>query len=173
MNTQELGHQLEDVTADFLQLLEAVPQEYMNTIPFEGSWTVGQVANHIFKSDSYVLKSLRGPTKDIHREAGEKIEETKKVFLDFTKKLKSPKQIVPENKTYFKEELLTDLKKTRGEINQSIESLDLTVVCADPVLGDMTRLEIIHFVIYHTQRHIHQLRNITKEISILAKANQT
>ena len=38
-----------------------------------------------------------------------------------------------------------------------------------PVFGEITKLELLHFVLYHTQRHIHQLKKILAAISNLSK----
>ena len=32
-----------------------------------------------------------------------------------------------------------------------------------PPIGELTKLELLHFVLYHTQRHIQQLKNILQK----------
>ena len=74
-------------------------------MPFEGSWTAGQVAQHILLSSSSV-EVLRGPVKKTKRAPDEGIENLRSIFLDFDTKLESPEFIMPQNKVYDKEELL-------------------------------------------------------------------
>ena len=33
-----------------------------------------------------------------------------------------------------------------------------------PPIGEITKLEVLYFVLYHTQRHIHQLKNVIRHI---------
>ncbi len=88
-------------------------------------------------------------------------------FLDFTIKMKSPDFIVPADKNYKKDELLKILENFRLKINLAIETLDLAKTCLAfelPVLGFLTGLESIYFILYHTQRHIQQLKNIYQKL---------
>ena len=155
--------ELEAVTAELLEVLSTFDQAALNTIPFAGSWTAAQVAEHILKSDQGVLKTLHGRVKPTERPPDAGLEGLKATFLNFTTKLKSPEFILPSPAAQNKETLLQSLQSTRSSISRAADTLDLTQTCLDmPVLGEITRLELIHFVIYHTQRHIHQLRNISK-----------
>jgi hypothetical protein len=46
------------------------------------------------------------------------------------------------------------------------ESMDLSLTCTDfpfPTLGEFTRWEWITFIIYHTKKHIFQIKNIYKK----------
>lgn len=158
--SEEILREADEVTEELLQLISSFSQEQLNQIPFEKSWTAGQVAEHLHRSDLLMVKALFGLVRPARRQPDQEVEKLKKIFLDFNTKLSSPAEIVPPDTVYKKENLLNDLKATRGRIREAIVNLDLTPICWVPPLGEITRLEIIHFVIYHTQRHIHQLRNI-------------
>ena len=161
---KELLIEFESVTKEFMDLISSFSQEQINTIPFEGSWTAAQVAEHIIKSDTGMIKILYGPTKQTTRQPDENIESLKAQFLDFTTKLESPKFIIPASVAYDKETLLNSLRRTRIKINEAIKTLDAGATCPGPVLGELTRLEIFNFIIFHTQRHIHQLKNIFQKV---------
>jgi hypothetical protein len=163
MNKQGLQQQLDDVTSEFLQLLSGFSQQQLDQAPARG-WTAGQVGNHVWKSDHYVLKLLNEEGRPNDRDPAKEIEGLKKVFLDFTTKLESPPAIIPDNASFEKNALVQDLQTTRGQISQAIETSDLSSICSDPVLSEMTKLELIHFVLYHTQRHTRQLNNIYQEL---------
>jgi hypothetical protein len=69
---------------------------------------------------------------------------------------------------YDKDEMIRGLKKIKADIASAIGNSDLTKTCmafAFPVLGNLTRYEAANFVIIHTTRHIHQLKNICKELN--------
>ena len=97
------------------------------------------------------------------REPDEMIDKIKADFLNFEKEMKSPDFIVPEDEVYNKKELIDSLEKIKTEISKTAQNSDLTKICLSfefPVLGHLTGLETLSFVIYHTQRHVHQLKKI-------------
>ena len=76
----------------------------------------------------------------------------------------SPDFIEPADEVYDQNALLTQLKNVGDTLVKLVNDIDLSPTCLAfevPVWGYMTRLEIIHFVIYHTQRHTRQLQQIT------------
>ena len=86
-----------------------------------------------------------------------------KFFLDFTTKLKSPDFILPGKKFYDKEVLIESLSQVTKKLFDLSKNLDLASTATAfpfPGLGELTRLEIFHFIISHTKRHLHQLQKI-------------
>jgi hypothetical protein len=152
---------------EFNELISSLNEKYINTVPVEGGWTAGQLARHVIKSNSGFLKLLNGPVKETKRKYDEMAENIKISFSDFNVKMKSPDFILPEIVDYKKEDLLNSLKEINNGLIQSVKSSDMTKTCIVfelPVLGNVTRFEAVYFVIYHTRRHIHQLKNIIKTI---------
>lgn len=164
MNT-EILRELEGVTKDLFDLISSFTQKEINKIPFEGSWTAGQVAEHLFRSDSSILATVYGTAKPAERQPDLHQEELKAVFLNFDKKLNGPEEIQPTAAWHEKEALLRSLEGTRGRLMGAASLLDLSALCIHPALGELTRMEFIYFVNYHTQRHIHQLKNILQKIT--------
>jgi hypothetical protein len=164
INQKDLSSEFENATKELMQLLIAFGQQQINTKPQEGGWTAAQVGEHLFKSDSAILKALYGPLKDAMRAPDEQVEGINQAFLDFSIKLKSPDQLIPEDIEHDKEAMISALKSTRDLLGKAIKTLDLTPICTEPVMmsivGEWTRLEYINFVISHTHRHIHQLKKI-------------
>lgn len=158
----------DDTIKAFLQKISSFKEEQFNSIPFEGSWTPAQVADHIFKSLSGVVKTLHGATESINREPGEKIDAMKDVFLNFEIKMKSPASILPETSPIEKERILKDLDRTSTIIKEAANNLGLSETCTTfelPGFGRFTRFEWVYFAIFHTKRHLHQLENISKIIN--------
>lgn len=153
---------------ELLAVVSSFREEDINKIPFEGSWTAGQVGEHIYKSLSAILHSIQGSVKPTERDPGEKIKAIENVFLDFSIKFTSPDFIKPSELPHDKKLLLRCLTLITADVSSQITSQDLSVTClqsALPGFGDLTRLELGFFMVFHTQRHIHQLKEINVTFS--------
>ncbi len=167
MERKELLNLINVNTEEVTGLLSPLSQKEINTIPFEGSWTAGQLAKHVIISNSGFAEMLNGPVGNRYGKHDELVQRIKADFLNFSIKMKSPEFVEPKKIDYNKEDLLSSLEALNNKLNQSIQSLDLSKTCLAfelPVYGILTRLEAVCFVIYHTKRHIHQLRNIIKKL---------
>ena len=157
---------LEDFNTTFSALENAMNlfnEENFNEIPFEESWTAAQVAQHIILSIENFPSVLAGKTEETKRPVDQLIPMLKEIFMNFETKMKSPDFIKPTLKNYDLNEQLTKIRNVSAEISRSIEKHDLSRTCLDfefPSLGFITGLESISFIIFHTQRHTHQLTEI-------------
>lgn len=161
----ELYLEFEAATKAYIDKVAALSQSELNTVPFEGSWTAAMVTEHLCKSDNGMIQTLNGPVQPTtNRQPDDFVNNLRSVFLDFNTKLPSPEFIIPENKTYDKEDLITRFKTGREQIGKAIKSLDLIPTCSLPILGNPTRMELIAFIIFHTQRHTNQVKNICEKL---------
>lgn len=163
MNKNEIIKELEGTITEFQQLVSSFDEQQLNSVPFEGSWTPAQVALHICMANSGFAEVLNGPVKDADRAPDQSVKDLERIFLDFTIKMDAPAFILPEMKVYNKERLISTLEEIKVDVAKAVKDLDLTQICLAfelPGLGQVTRLEAVYFVIYHTQRHAHQLKNI-------------
>jgi hypothetical protein len=99
-----------------------------------------------------------------NRDPAQGMERLKKMFLDFTVKYKSPDFILPAEKTYQKEQVLPDLQHSISKLSEIRSRVNLAEMINVPIFGETTKLELLYFVLYHTQRHLHQLNNILKSL---------
>lgn len=165
INSKDLFEKLDRATGEFFSLIDSFDEQEINTIPFGNSWTAAQVADHVTKSNISIAKALQLKGTAINRDPYERTEELKDVFLDFTTKLKSPSFILPGKNIYEKVMLINQLRNSIEKIKDIAEQSDLSEMINHPAFGDITKLEILHFVIYHTKRHSHQLENIFKALA--------
>lgn len=168
MENDELYRNLDQTLAAFPETVASFSPEQLNRIPFEGSWTAGQVAEHMILANSGFAELITGPVSNTERQPGQNVTGIRKAFLNFDVKMKSPDFVLPTKDAHEKEELLDALGKIRKSILEAVEAGDLAKTCTAfsvPALGHLTRLEALHFVLYHTQRHIHQLKNIHSSLS--------
>ena len=166
MTQDQLAADLQAVLTEFAEALAAIPDEALNTVPFDGSWTPGQVARHINLSNSGFLQVLNGPTKPTERPYDAAIEKLRAILLDFDARRQAPEFIVPPAIPYQKDRLLASIDKIQ-EALPPVFGLDLTATCTAfelPGVGHATRLEALHFMLYHTQRHLRQLRHIAANL---------
>jgi len=160
LHTKELFASLDDTTSELIQLASSKNEVFLNTIPFTGSWTAAQLIVHVTKSNKAIVQGLNMQGKPADRNPEEGVPHLKKMFLDFEVKYQSPAFIIPEQGNYNKEELVNALEKSVQRLQQTRIATDLTEIINLPAFGDVTKLELLHFVLYHTQRHIHQLKKI-------------
>src|SRR5205814_4099408 len=99
------------------------------------------------------------------RSPDERAVELKEMFVDFTIKFQSPDFIVPAAGNYGKEILIAKLKKSIERLKEQRSRVNLFEILSLPAFGEITKLELLYFVLYHTQRHTHQLKNIIRVIN--------
>lgn len=152
---------------EFLKALDLFDQDDINTIPFEGSWTGGQVAEHILQSVSGVLETLNGPSAPTERNPEEHVKMLGELFLNMDIKMKSPDFIIPSNSQKDKSFLMASLAKTFDGIEAVAGKGNVTDTCTTfemPTIGPLTKIEWIQFAGFHTRRHAQQLKNIASHL---------
>ncbi len=157
-----------DTFSELLKLVSSFDQEQINTKPGDEKWSAGQVAGHLIKANSGFARVLNGKTAKTERKPDEKVDKIKADCSNFERKMTAPDFLVPEEKVYEREDLLRSLKKIKSEINEAVQSSDLTKTCLAfelPVYGYLTGFELLSFVTAHTQRHIHQLKRIYENLT--------
>jgi phage-related protein len=159
-NTNEILSTTSDAVDQLSGLMSAVDDNKVNTIPYEGSWTAPQLLRHVTKSINGMTQAMHMDAKPAERDPGERIEQLKAIFLDFSKKLTQPEFIRPEEQVYEKQSSIEELKASFSQFKESAANANLNDLIDGLPLGPITKLEIIHFVLYHTQRHLHQMKNI-------------
>jgi len=162
--SNELYQELEAATNAYLDVVAALSQDEINTVPFPGSWTAAQVTEHLCKSDNAMIQALNGPVQQTNRAADEMVSNLRTIFLDFSTKLPSPEFIIPDAGTHDKDDLLNFFRAGREQIGKAIKTLDLTATCHLPIFGEPTRLELIAFIIFHTLRHTNQVKKISEKL---------
>jgi hypothetical protein len=170
---KELVTEIDDTYRELLKIFSLVPAAQIDTIPIEGSWTAGQLAEHLiragFSAGDFFRENVR-PTEGRAPDAG--VEQIKSIFLNFGTKLQAPSFIVPLETLHDKAQQIKELERIRRSYIDAVEQLDLSYTCLGrelPGAGYLTRLEWISLNVYHTQRHIRQLKKILAALQAKAK----
>lgn len=146
-----------------LQTIKTFETDQFNTVPFPGSWTAGQVSEHILLSASGGVKILNSGGQTTARDPQEKVGPLRDLFLNFDIKMTSPDFIKPSNIPQDKEKILQSVEDTFEPMINLAKKQDLSLTYTDfemPQFGMLTRLEWLSFILFHTRRHIRQLQNI-------------
>lgn len=149
----ETGSQLEE-------LLSSLDDNELNIVPYEGSWTAGMLYRHITKVIGGMAGALQMPAKPAGRNTDERVPQLKKTFLDFSIKMKAPDMAVPEEAVYQKNDLRDKLDASLKNFKEVAGKQNPDELVTGLPLGDITKQEILHFTLYHTQRHLHQMQKI-------------
>jgi hypothetical protein len=152
--------QIKETLQSITFLLNSVDEPVLNQIPFENSWSLAQVADHITRSAASITHALQLEAKPAARSLLERRQELADTFLDMTHKFRSPDFILPTQDQYNKEALLDRLNKTYRHLMEVAGEVDLGGIIKHPAFGDITKHELLYFVLYHTQRHLNQVKNI-------------
>jgi hypothetical protein len=160
LNTKELFISLDYAFSELVMIIEALGEPALNTAPFADSWTAAQLTAHVTKSNISIAQALDMEAKKTERNADERALELKEMFLDFTIKFQSPEFIRPAQGLYEKEKLIAKLKKSIEQLKEQRNKVNLSEILSLPAFGEITKLELLYFVLYHTQRHTYQLKNI-------------
>ncbi len=75
--------------------------------------------------------------------------------------LQSPEFIVPEKAHYNKESLVREFETALAPLTK-LKDVNLAELITGFPLGPITKLEILHFILYHLQRHLIQMNRITE-----------
>ncbi|MBB2951714.1 MULTISPECIES: DinB family protein [Sphingobacterium] len=162
----ELNKAFQQITEDFISLLDSLDENELNTKPKADDWSPGQIGDPILKSYASA-EVMNGRTESTHREPDEKVTTIKDTFTDFTIRMKSPQAILPSEKRLDKQRLLQNLRDRTAQIETIIKEKNLSDTCIDfaiPEYGPFTVLEWAWFNTYHTQRHVHQLKDMIQSI---------
>jgi hypothetical protein len=165
---EDIKTKIEQEFGELITSLSLLDQDQLNMVPFNGSWTAAQVGEHLLKSYG-IIEVFRGTTTPTERPVDEKVSELKSVFLNYEIKMESPEFILPSEETINKNELLKGLEEQTKAIVNFILDKDLSLTCLDfefPYQGHLTELEWVHFLYYHTQRHLNQLEKIKAALKV-------
>lgn len=160
-------NEFESAVNTTVTLLSKLNHEELNSVPFKRSWTAAQAADHLIKAGTGMDKLLAAPAPAATRRPDEKAKEFRDLFLDFTTKMQSPDFILPDKDAYEKEWLIKNLEEVKNTTVSAAKKASLNEVPqlqeGHPLQGT-TKLELLYFMAYHTQRHNRQIENITAKV---------
>jgi hypothetical protein len=155
-------------TETFRATLASFDESEINTVTSHGRWSAGQVARHVHLSDRGMIQILNGKLSACLRDPAQNIQHIKADFLDYTNKNESPEFVRPAEQVYSKAKLIEDFLRTRETLETRLGRGTLHLMCDDfpfPGPDGMSGVELLSFIVYHTERHCHQLEMLKESIS--------
>lgn len=164
---EEILTAIGEAVSDMGGLMQSLDETQVNTVPYEGSWTAGQLFSHVTKSINGMAGAMLKESPQAERDPGEKIAGLKATFLNFSNKFQSPDFILPDDGPYQKQATMEALNSAFEKMKEAANKANLNELVTGLPFGDVTKLELLHFVLYHTQRHLHQMHKIADALKNL------
>jgi hypothetical protein len=160
MDMQQVITAINESACQVEGLASPLNETQLNTVPYPKSWTAAQLLRHLVKSETLMTGALETPAALASRDTTQRVAELGQIFLDPTNRLNSPDLIVPEEGHYGKAAILTEWQQALDRFDHAAAAANPAELIGDLPLGPVTKLEIAHFVLFHTQRHLIQMRKI-------------
>ena len=74
--------------------------------------------------------------------------------------MQSPDFIVPDKRDFGRKQIIGDLNNAFDVFRRRAAEAQLNELVKGLPLGPISKLEILHFTLFHTQRHLHQMNKI-------------
>lgn len=146
-----------------IRALNEFSDEHWNSKPADDAWSAAQVAHHLSVIETGVNRCLNGETEPSPR-SGDAIIKRIDLFLGNHKRTYSaPDFTLPPVNPGNKKKVVLSIEETRKKLAEYIIKSDLNVLCLEFkhfFFGELTAYEWIHFVMYHSNRHLIQLQSI-------------
>ncbi|MFT3981635.1 MAG: DinB family protein [Ferruginibacter sp.] len=159
-DTETLIKNLMETEAAYAEIFLSIDPGKINSIPSYGGWTPGELLNHVTKATNGMPHILHKKGKTAEREVDQKVEGFRKIMTDFHHKFESPDFIVPDKRAYDKAESLQAFQRNFVSMPEAIRTARPDEIVEGLPMGEVTKLELMHFTLFHLQRHLQQLKNI-------------
>lgn len=161
--TKPWTERLHETTSALLDTVSTFGEAEFNAVPFPGSWTAGQVSEHLLKAESGITVLLEGPSGPADRDPARYVGRLEEIFLDFEKRYLSPPDILPSEGPHHPLLLSTLLGDNRKKIEALVAVADPGAVLRlypFPGMDFLTVTEWMCFAHCHARRHTRQMRLI-------------
>ena len=160
INTKALYDAYDECAVAMMEQVNQLTDSQLNSIPFHGSWSAGQVMEHVTKSNTGIAKALNIEGMAVGRNADAREPELREMFLDFSVKFQSPDFILPVRAHYEPKQVEEDFQNSLSLLKKVGDHANLEEAIKHPAFGEITKLELLCFVKFHLQRHLLQLKKI-------------
>lgn len=127
------------------------------------SWTAAQIVEHILMANSGLKGFLTEALFSSEVPYDLNVQRIRDLMLDMGVKYQSPEFLIPAVNQYDAIEHCAKLLNLKGEINESISTMDFEERCGNTEMipfGYMSVFEWLNFCLFHIQRHVLQLKQL-------------
>lgn len=158
-----VSRDLDASTNGLIQMLKGLSPDVFNQHPDKKSWSVADVIEHLLKLEGGINGLLLGPTTTGERDPEGKVLRIEEVLFDFDKKLSAGELVKPSAGEKQKDSLIAQMAESRKKLAKIAGEKDLKLIYTGfrhPIFGLLSGIEWVYFAIYHSQRHLHQIKKI-------------
>jgi hypothetical protein len=154
-------------TNSLAEYVDAVEESLLVRHPAVNVWSILDCCEHILlieRGVNYIFHKQTGRTE---RNPTERIEKIKNTFTDYDRKLTAGEPVAPLSAYSDRNTILSEIRNNRENILAMAHRNDLTYLCLGyehMLFGFLTKVEWIYYCIYHTERHIHQMKMIEQQL---------
>lgn len=163
MELKEIYQKLKETRDDLLGVINGLSKEQLNKQKDSNSWSIGQVCQHLIKTEElYVVAIKRG----LKSQEDSLLENKPLEFLlDRSKRLIAPDIAKPTDEILEYQEIVARLSNSREKLYEILNSVEDPSVLSrrhftHPVFKEMLLIEWVQSVYLHEQRHIKQINEI-------------
>ncbi len=129
------------------------------------SWSALDCIEHLYVVNTGVLRILRAPVTQRMERPPEAVGRSviNRYLPDRTRKYSSPEGVRPTGRFHTLEQARTAMEQLNAKIKAAVEPGEIAFdgqTWQHPYLGEMTKLDWLHFLIAHTDRHLAQIQEI-------------
>jgi len=163
MELQEINQKLEETRAELLGMLDGLKGDQFNKQKDNGSWSISQVCQHLFKTEELYIVAIKKGLKSKE----DSIVENKPVefLLDRSHKLEAPEIAKPTNEILEYQAIIEKLNYSRQKLHELINAIEDASVLSrrhylHPVFKEMLLIDWLKSLYIHEQRHMKQIKEI-------------
>jgi len=163
MELQEINQKLKETRDELLGILDGLSGDQLNKQIDSFSWSIGQVCQHLAKTEELYVVAIRKGLKSTE----DSLIENKPLefLLDRNNKLEAPDIAKPTDEFLEYEEIIEKLNYSRNKLHEILNTVDDPAVLSrrhfiHPVFKEMLLIEWVRSLYLHEQRHIKQINEI-------------
>lgn len=147
----------------FVQFFSTVDEE-AKYFKIDNEWSLIEILEHVLLTEKMVLKTLsKGSERFSNYLEVLGYDKLRKVMIDYRhKKVKAPPFVEPGTLALSAQNLLLELQAGRGILIEDLQSARLIMgaeVHMHPMLGEMTVVDWLNFLLLHSERHFLQMQD--------------
>lgn len=164
MNIADYFQTLDESTDDTLQIVKGFSSAQLRFKKNDG-WNILEVLEHIVIVERAGYSFLSKPSEYI-AETSELFGKTKLYHLTVESrqhKIPAPERLMPKGEIHNVETFMKIFTDQRKQLKQDIETGKIVVdnkTQNHPIFGKMTISDWLHFIPFHTQRHVEQIKEM-------------
>lgn len=171
MNIQQYIAELDGQTNQIGDLLKGFGPKELTYVP-EGKWGILAILEHILITERVVLGLIARPSEELSEYAElHGTEKMKRLMIDLRqRRVKAPETLAPKGRIKTCEEFEQEFREYRNTLKEDLLTAKIVVdnrIHKHPIIGAMTISDWLSFLVFHTQRHAEQIKDLVVQIRSL------